>query len=265
MKMLQIPLTTSESKKLISDALFHLDCVKKALNNGILVIHPSSTVYFLYENICGCLPEDGWVFGLVTKDGLCRSQFVVNQLSSDKPSRKVWIFKKGVLADPMSLDAILSEMGPEDVFIKGCNAIDSDGNIAVLSSAPEKGGTTGKVLKAKAERGFELVVPVGAEKSVPNRISDLLEFCGKNKADCGGGLACGIFPINGARTITEVQAIRELFGIEAIVGAGGGICGAEGGTIIYAKAEDDKCQEVLDYFASIKGVKIPDTEYVSYN
>ena len=264
MKILQIPLTTAESKKLISDALFHMNCVKKALSDGILAIHPSSTVYYLFENICGCLPEEGWVFGLVTRDGLCRSKFVVDQLTSDKPSRKLWVFKKGVLAEPMSLDAALSEMGPEDVFVKGCNAIDSDGNIAILSSAPEKGGTTGKVLKAKAERGFKFVIPVGAEKSVPNKISDILEFCCKNKADQGGGLACGVFPVADSTIVTETQAIKELFGIESIVGACGGICGAEGSVVIYAKAEDDKCQEVLEYFESIKGTIIPETEYVTY-
>ena len=264
MKTLQIALTTAESKKLISDALYHMDCVRKALSDGILAIHPSSSVYFLFADIFGSLPEEGWVFGLVTRDGLCRSKFVVDQLSSDKPARKLWVFRKGVLAEPMSLDAALSEMGPGDVFVKGCNAIDSEGKTAVLTSSPEKGGTTGKVLKAKAEKGFKLVVPVGAEKSVPNRISDLLEFCGRNKADQGGGLACGVFPVEGDWIVTETQAIRELFGIESVVGACGGICGAEGSVVIYAKAEDDRCQEVLDYFERIKGVEIPDIEYVTY-
>lgn len=265
MKLIQIVLNPAESKKLISDALFRMGCVQKAFKKGILAIHPSSTVYFLYEHLTGSLPSEGWIFGMVSKDGLCRSKYVAESLNTGKSARKLWVFREGVLSDPVPLDAVLQEMGPGDVFIKGCNAIDSYGNAAVLSSSPDKGGTTGKIIRAKAERGFKFIVPAGAEKSIPGRLSEVYDFCGKDKADAGGGLACGVFPVTGGLVVSETDAIRVLFGADAVVGAGGGVSGAEGSVIIFVRAEEEKCGEILDYFASIKGVEIPYAEYVTYN
>jgi len=47
----QVVLRPSESKKLICKAILEMEPVQKALKQGIVVIHPSITTYFLFEHI----------------------------------------------------------------------------------------------------------------------------------------------------------------------------------------------------------------------
>ncbi|MFC1870621.1 MFS transporter [Chloroflexota bacterium] len=68
----QVSLIPAESKKLIAKAVARLDVVKKALNDGILVMHPSSGTIFLVEEITGQSPgTDIWVCGMIVPKGAC--------------------------------------------------------------------------------------------------------------------------------------------------------------------------------------------------
>jgi hypothetical protein len=49
----QIVITPAESKKLIGKSVLEMDAVRKALKEGIVVIHPSISSYFLVEYIMG--------------------------------------------------------------------------------------------------------------------------------------------------------------------------------------------------------------------
>jgi len=49
----QVSLTPTESKKLLSKALAQMPLIKAAANEGIVVIHPSSTTLFLIEELIG--------------------------------------------------------------------------------------------------------------------------------------------------------------------------------------------------------------------
>ena len=70
----QVVLTPSESKMLLSKAIARMDVVKHALAKGTVVIHPSSTTYFLVKEITGHEPQtEHWVLGAVLAQGLCRA------------------------------------------------------------------------------------------------------------------------------------------------------------------------------------------------
>jgi hypothetical protein len=53
----QIVLTPAESKKLISKAIAKIDVVKQAATEGMVVLHPSSSTYFIVEEITGAKPK----------------------------------------------------------------------------------------------------------------------------------------------------------------------------------------------------------------
>ena len=68
----QVTLTPTESKKLIAKAISRMDIVRKAVDNGIVVLHPSSSAYFLVEEITGSKPEtEVWVCGVIVPRGAC--------------------------------------------------------------------------------------------------------------------------------------------------------------------------------------------------
>ena len=68
----QIVLTPAESKKLIAKAIARLDAVQQAAQKGIVALHPSSSTYFIVEEITGQKPKTNyWVCGVVTPRGMC--------------------------------------------------------------------------------------------------------------------------------------------------------------------------------------------------
>lgn len=259
----QLVLTTAEAKKLISKAVWKLPQVQKAKSEGWIVIHPSSTTAFLYEELTGTMPSEAWVFGVSAPGGLCRSKTAINMLHTapdGKPEdRKIWTFQKGKLAPPMSLDEILSIMGEGDVFVKGCNALDHLGKTAVLTSSPKTGGTIGKVISMQRSRHFSLVLPVGLEKLIPGTISGVHDFLGERKADAGMGIGCGIFPVQGLK-MDERDALKLLCGVEAIAGAAGGLCGAEGASILYVDDTEVKIHQMMELIQSISNAKLPELD-----
>lgn len=259
----QIVLTTTESKKLIAKAVMQMKEIQDALKNGIVVIHPSSTTSFIFQEITGHWPEDTWVFGLVAPEGPCRSKTAVESIQSSGGARKQWVFKKGVLQGAIKLDDVLSEMGKADVFIKGCNALDSDGNTAVLTSNPVLGGTFGKALQAQKDQNFSIIIPVGLEKLVPTSLPEMCSRLGTAKADIGIGLACGVYLVPGKK-IDERDALSILCGVDAIIASCGGIAGAEGAVTAYVQDNEEKVAQLLSVVQSVRGSRLPELEYVTY-
>ena len=68
----QVILTPTESKKLIAMAIAKLDVVRQAAQEGMVVMHPSSSTYFIFEELTGTKPKTNyWVCGVVTPRGTC--------------------------------------------------------------------------------------------------------------------------------------------------------------------------------------------------
>jgi hypothetical protein len=62
----QITLIPAESKSLIAKAIIKTDIFLKAFKNGKVVIHPSSSTYFILQELNIKLPDKVWVVGLMT-------------------------------------------------------------------------------------------------------------------------------------------------------------------------------------------------------
>src|SRR5512143_2199942 len=99
----QVVLTPAESKKLIAKAVAQLDVVKQAAAEGMIVIHPSSSTYFIFQELTGVKPRTNyWVCGVVTPRGMCVEMAMASGGHSPRTVkfdpgelRGLWAIKKG--------------------------------------------------------------------------------------------------------------------------------------------------------------------------
>ncbi len=259
----QVVLTPTESKKLIAKAVAEMDSVKRALKDGIVTIHPSSSTFFLLEYIAGKRPEGIWLVGMIAPRGACVEEMTQKAFEEDryqeltKPANFPfsWVFRKGRFEEGLKLADILNEMGEGDIYIKGVNAIDSYGYVGVLL-ANLAGGTIGKALAMQKEKKFEILYLAGLEKFIPSSIKEVAKETGRANTKDALGIPCGLLPIK-TNSITEIEALKMLTGVDAIPIAGGGVGGAEGSFMFVIKGEEKEVEETMKLVKGIKGVKLP--------
>ncbi len=275
----QVVLTPTESKKLISQAVCSLPEVKKALKKGIVALHPSSSTYFITEQLLGKRPPtDVWVCGTILEKGLCGDMMAGVLLGSttmkgeEKPEevtftghRKdftfTWVFKDGSLEPPRPLKDIIAEMKSGDIYIKGVNAIDPSGNVGVLIGAgtavhDEVGGTIGRVMSAAKQQGYQVIFPVGLEKLIPVPVEEAAREAKPRDFTYSMGHAAALLPARG-RSITEVNAIQILTGATATPVAAGGLSGAEGSVVLVVKGEPEQVDKAVQAVEGVKGSRLP--------
>jgi hypothetical protein len=166
-----------------------------------------------------------------------------------------WVIKQGKLHPGIPLGQILEDMGPDDVYIKGCNALDMEGNAGVLYGHGG-GGTVGHVLAAQKTKGFQVILPVGLEKLIPVTIKEAALAARRKDFELGMGMPCGLFPVRG-RVVTELDAVEIISGAKATPNAAGGLGGAEGGIVIAIEGDTDQVTKAFDYIEQSKGAKLP--------
>jgi len=217
-----VVLNPSQSKRLIARAVAQLPIVQDAFRHGRLIIGNGVTNAFVAEEITGKkMPKWRYAAGVVAggrldvTEGATRPAPVA--LRHGKPFRGGWV-------------ALLQEFERGDVFIKGANAVDGEGNVGILLGSPV-GGTVGQMYGIVAARGAHLVVPVGLEKMVPDVI-EAARHCGATTVDFADGITCGLAVLTNAEVVTELEAFDVLFGVEAWQVASGGVAGSEGAVVI---------------------------------
>jgi hypothetical protein len=260
----QVVLTPTESKKLIAKAIARLDVVRQAAIEGIVVLHPGSSPYFVIEEITGKKPEtDFWVCGAVTPKGMCGDMGVRDYLPHSPGGklgefRNHWIIKNGKLSVGEPLSEWLEHMRPTDVYIKGVNALDPQGHVGILIGDPRDGGPLGWVVNAWREKNFNLIFPAGLEKLIPISISEAAKEAKQAKYDYGMGTAAGLYPCpTTARVVTELDAIKILSGGTAIPVAAGGLGGAEGAITLVITGGEKEVKKAIDFVEQSKGARLP--------
>jgi hypothetical protein len=265
----QVVLTPAESKSLIAKAVARMDIVKHALSRGTVVIHPSSSTFFIVKEITGNEPTtDHWVLGAILPQGLCRGaskEGGLPKLAStvDHSDHKTmmsmfpfkWVIKGGELLTGLPLGKLLDEMGPEDVYIKGCNALDIEGKAGVLFGNAG-GGTIAYVMAAQKRKGFSVILPIGLEKLIPVSITEAAKVARREDFEYGMGIPCGLFPVKGI-VITELKAIEMLTGAKAIPNAAGGLGGAEGAIVLAIEGKREQVTKAIEYIEQSKGAMLP--------
>jgi hypothetical protein len=259
----QVVLTPTESKKLIAKAVARLDVVQRAAKEGIVALHPSSSTYFIVEEITGTRPKTNyWVCGVVTPKGMCVEMAMVlgagyspKEMSADPGDlRATWIIENGKLLAEESLSDLFGRMTSSDVYIKGVNALDVEGNVGVLFGQQ---GSLGYIQSARRRKGFSVIYPAGLEKLIPFPVRKVAKEAKLTMYEYAMGMPVGLFPCPAGTTINELRAIEILSGAEAIPIASGGLGGAEGALTLIVKGQGHQVRKALGFVEESKGARFP--------
>lgn len=243
---IQITLTSSESKRLIAKGVKALPCIQNALQHHNIVLAGGTTNGFLVEELLGETIEkkSTYTVGLIEhgKTGVSAAEdrippFVINK---GKAECRDYHWK-----------SCLPEIGPEDVFVKGGNAVDHTGLAAVLAS-DSMGGTIGAAWGPIMQRSVPLVVPIGLEKLIPD-VRAAVEFMTDGPIDESIGDKAGLMPLLGAKVVTEITALETLYNVKAKCIASGGINGSEGAVVLLVEGDDAEVKKVFSEITSLKG------------
>jgi hypothetical protein len=241
----QVTLTPAAGKRLIGKAIAALESVQHARERGTLIIATSTTTGYVVEELLGEeIDKAHFTAGVVTVDG-CGITDAASRYDHH-------VLRKGELTTMTTpeLVPVLIEMGPDDVFIKGANAIDTSGAAGILM-AGIGGGTIGTVWGYLTSNGVKTIIAAGLEKLVSTNLVDVIHRTGRNRLDKHMGLACGLMVVHG-EIVTEVEAFRHLFDIEAIAIAAGGINGGEGSRVFLLEGEAANTEAAYDLVMQLK-------------
>ena len=237
-------LTSSESKRLIAKAVAAMPEVQEAMTEGYLIIGRGSTNAYIAEELLGrSIEKEKYVAGQVIRGVLCG-------LLQGVRLQPVTFHRGEVLeVEPSTLR---DKLGRGDILLKGANAIDHTGNVGVLMGSPQ-GGTMGDFYLPMKARGGIIIYPVGLEKMIPSveeasRMGGILAF--EQTIGARVGMVC----VADGIPYTELDAVEELFGIEAVHFASGGYGGSEGCVTIAVEGDDPDIIECIEYIEDkIKG------------
>lgn len=239
-------LKPAESKRLIARAVAAMPEVRAALERDLMVVAHGSTNVFIAEEVLGGLNRDrgSYLSGLVINGVFCLTE------ASEKGP--LIVIERGKVVPPKpSMTEILDDAGPDAVFVKGANAVDPDGNAGVFL-AHSAGGTIGFALGTIAARGIRLIVPVGLEKLIPS-VRDACRVLGHNRLYYQTGVKIGMMPLMNATVVTEIDAFRILFGLDAVHAGGGGVSDSEGTIVLVATGEKSAIDRAIAVVEAIKG------------
>ena len=259
-----VTLTPTESKKLIAQAVVQTPEVARAREKGEVAIHPSTTTFFVFEELTGARPEtEVWLCGAIVPKGLCAEWGSYMQLTRGaeylaKPGGfpHSWIIKDDRLQPQKTIDELCQTLGPDDVYVKSGNALDPEHNVGVLIGSMAE-GTIARIAAASKKRGFPIVLPMGLEKLIPIPITQASRALGSgHKLDYSMGLRCGLLPVPGT-TVTEIEALKILAGVEVSPIAAGGVGGAEGSIVLLLSGEKKKVGKAIEAVEAVKGASLP--------
>jgi len=253
-----VVLNPAESRRLLAKATVALPEVKNAYKNGMIIIGRGITNAFVTEELFGISvePKAGQTAGMV-----CNG---ITNANSGPPPCTWHVIRQGKVVEGADSTVEILDFGADDVFIKGANAIDPEGNAGVLSSSV-KGGTIGMAWPILMPRGCHLIMPVGLEKMIPSVIeaakhSSIYHF------KYSTGLPAKLIPVPMGKVVTEIQALAILAGVRAYHLASGGVGGSEGAVVLAIEGDDDRVKKAFELIKSIKGeppVTLPDTFYIT--
>lgn len=237
----QLTLEVEESKRLIALGVASHPLVQQTLQKGKVLLKGGTTVSHLSEvltgkplAICGRITSRGTVTGLYpyTNPHVLLIQGSIHQnIDQD--------YMEQVMA-----------LGPEDMFICGANALDAQGNAAIMAGS-SGGGEIGYALSCCYMEGVPVLVPVGIEKMVPGNLPDTIKRTGRKTKSLSAGMAVGLVPVIG-EIVTELEAIRLLAEVDCAAIGAGGLGSARGSVTLDVWGPQKEIHHILGVIHSLK-------------
>jgi len=238
----QVVLTVSESKRLIAKGVAALPEVRRAMEEGMVVVATGTTNAYVLEELWGeAFDKRRYRSGMTTPKEPERLEE-----PQEEPIPDV-VFRKGVAAEELNRYNAVEHMGKGDVYIKGANALDYLCGVAGVLIGSPTGGTVGAVLGSIIGKKINLVIPIGLEKLVYEDINMLSLLASEDDSE-----GPSLWPITGT-IVTEIEALETLTGVEAHLYAVGGVAGAEGAVRLLIEGTEEQVEQALELVESIKG------------
>ena len=249
-----VVLNPSESRRLLAKATVALPEVQYAWKHGTIIIGRGITNAYVTEEMLGIRiePKAGLTFGMI-----CRGMTTGN---SGPPACSYHVIREGKVVEGADSKVEILSFGPDDVFIKGANAIDPEGNAGILTSSLI-GGTIGMAWPVLIPRGSHLILPVGLEKLIPS-VMEAAKHSGVYYFKYSTGLPARLTPVVLGHVLTEIQALAVMAGVKATHLSSGGVGGSEGAVVLSIEGEEPAVAKAFELVKSIKGeplVTVPDT------
>jgi len=240
-------LRSSMSKRLIAKGIKEYLKSLNVLEKGIIFISLGTTNSFIVEEILNKkIEKNRYMAGYI---GDCKLSVLDKNLRLNPV-----VLIDGKVSDE-NPDDVVKKMGINDVFIKGANAIDPDGNVGVIVG-DNTGGTVGKYVGTILSRGVKWISPVSIGKLIPDVI-DASYFAKIDEMKYSMGIPISIFPIVNAIPFTEIEALNVLFDVDAILISKGGLWEDEGSIVLGIEGDEENIKKTFEYIESIKGEEIP--------
>jgi len=236
-------LTPAESKRLIARGIVSIPEVREAKEKGYLIVGRGSTnAYIVEELLEKSIEKEKYVAGQIIKGITCA-------LLQGVRLQPVTFHKNKLLEVEPS--TVIDKLGPGDVLLKGANAVDHTGAVGVVMASPV-GGTMGEFYLPMKARGGTAIYPVGLEKMVLS-VEEASQMGGTLNIDRSIGARIGMVCVTDGTAYTELDALEDLFGVEAVHFASGGYGGAEGAVSIIVEGYEEEVNQCCDYIEEIKG------------
>lgn len=239
-----IVLNPAASRRLIAKAVVQLPEVKAAMEKGYIIIARGITSAYVSEELFNIKvePKAHQTFGLVVNG--------TTNGNTAPPPCTMHVIKDGKSIDNADSGVEIKNFGPNDVFIKGANAIDRDGNAGIMASSL-KGGTWGMFTPHVTVRNSNLIITAGLEKMVPS-VMEASDHSGVYYYKWSFGLPAKLVPAITAKVVTEIQALGVLAGVKAYHVCSGGVGGSEGAVTLSIEGDEPHVKKALDLVNSIK-------------
>jgi len=233
-----VVLPPDTARRLIGEAVAALPQLKRAMANGRIIIAGGGTTRHVVRALLGEDPGHaafaiGWI-----RDG----EFCETPSTGRGPGP--YLIEESHVSRGWP-GPLLERFDRGDIYIKGANAIDTDGNVGILLGSPT-GGSIGSALPIIYARGAELIIPISLQKLVPS-VSAVGNKLGQRRLSHATGAPLGYMPIMAgfATVITEIEAIRCLYGLDATMVAAGGVEACEGAITLHVEGDGEKLEALL--------------------
>lgn len=238
-----INLTVAQGKRLIAKAAAQLPQVQQALEKGAIIIAGGTTNGYIAEELTKASLEKQ----LYTAGVICQGRFCT---TPEEERLAPLVLVKGQVAEQSWTEA-LETLTKGDIFFKGANALDPQGNIGILLGSPT-GGTIGRAYGVLSARGIELISPVGLEKLIPS-VPEAASMLGLNRLDSSWGLPSGMLSITGATIISEDTALSFLSGCQVRAVAAGGLDESAGSVCLAFSGSEQAFFMAQSMLEAVKG------------
>lgn len=239
-------LTSAESRRLLAKAIVQMPEFKKAWASAYVLLAGGTTNAFIAQEMLG---QDGiepacCTVGLSTDGLLC-----VTHPASRKSFPNV--FLKGEPVEKTMPEA-LGDFHEETIVIKGANAVDMQGNVGVVTAGFD-GGTIPRIIGPVTSNGLKHITPVGLEKLVPS-VPEACRAVGARSIDISMGADFGMYCLSNTIVVTEIEAIKMMFGLSAVLVCCGGVGGNEGAVTLAVEGDEAQVKALVTYLENhIKG------------